>query len=53
VGPSFKDLTAKYKDDKGAATKIVEKLKEGKGHPKATATDAELKAAVGYALSVK
>ncbi len=53
VGPSFKDLTAKYKDDKGAATKIVEKLKEGKGHPKATATDAELKAAVDYALSVK
>ena len=53
VGPSFKDLTAKYKDDKSAATKIVEKLKEGKGHPKATATDAELKAAVDYALSVK
>jgi cytochrome c len=53
VGPSFKDLTAKYKDDKGATTKIVEKLKEGKGHPKATATDEELKAAVGYALSVK
>jgi cytochrome c len=53
VGPSFKDLTAKYKDDQGAATKIVEKLKEGKGHPKATATDAELKAAVEHALSVK
>jgi cytochrome c len=53
VGPSFKDLTAKYKDDSGAATKIVAKLKEGKGHPKATATDAELDAAVGYALSAK
>ena len=53
VGPSFKDLTAQYKDDKGAATRIVEKLKEGKSHPKATATDAELKGAVGYALSVK
>jgi len=53
VGPSFKDLTAKYKDDQGAAARITEKLKDGKGHPKATATDAELKAAVGYALSAK
>lgn len=53
VGPSFKDLTAKYKGDKGAQAKMVEKLKEGKGHMKVTASDDELKAAVGYALSEK
>ena len=53
VGPSFKDVAAKHKGDKGAATKLVQKLKEGKGHPKPAAADAELKAAVGQVLSVK
>ena len=53
VGPSFKDVAAKHKGDKGAATKLVQKLKEGKGHPKAAATDEELKAAVGQVLSAK
>ncbi|MBI4194140.1 MAG: c-type cytochrome [Betaproteobacteria bacterium] len=53
VGSSFKDIAAKYKGDKGAAAKLIEKLKEGKGHMKATASDAELKAAVGYVLSTK
>jgi cytochrome c len=53
VGPSFKDLTAKYKDDKDAAARITAKIKDGKGHAKAAATDDELKAAVGYSLSVK
>ena len=53
VGPSFKDLTAKHKGDKGAEAKIVARLKEGKGHMKVNASDAELKAAVGYALSAK
>ncbi len=53
VGPSFKDVAAKYRGDKGADGKLVEKLKEGKGHPKAAATDAELKAAVGHVLSTK
>ena len=49
VGPSFKDIAAK----KGDAAAIVAKLKDGKGHPKVTASDAELKAAVGYVLSTK
>lgn len=53
VGPAFKDLTAKYKDDKGAQANAVEKLKSGKGHMKVAASDEELKAAVGYALSAK
>lgn len=53
VGPSFKDVAAKYAADKGAAARIEARLKEGKTHPKAAASDAELKAAVGYALSTK
>jgi len=49
VGPAFKDIAAKG----GDAAALVAKLKEGKGHPKVTASDAELKAAVGYVLSTK
>jgi cytochrome c len=51
MGPSFKDISAKNKGNKDAATTIAAKLKDGKGHPKVSASDAELKAAVGYALS--
>jgi cytochrome c len=53
VGPSFKDIAAKHKGDKGAEGALVAKLKDGKGHPKAAATDAELKSAVGSILSTK
>jgi cytochrome c len=53
VGPAYKDVAAKYRDDKGAEAKLVEKLKEGKAHPKIGASDAELKAAVQQVLSVK
>jgi cytochrome c len=49
VGPSFKDIAAKKPDAAAAAAK----LKEGKGHPKVNASDAELKAAIGYVLSTK
>jgi len=53
VGPAYKDVAAKYKDDKGASDMLVAKLKDGKGHPKVAASDAELKAAVGTVLSTK
>lgn len=53
VGPAYKDVAAKYKGDKAAAGMLVGKLKEGKGHMKIDATDAELKAAVGAVLSSK
>jgi cytochrome c len=49
AGPSFKDIAAK----KGDEAALVAKLKDGKGHPKIAASDAELKAAVGYVLSQK
>ena len=47
IGPSFKDIAAK----KGDAGALAAKLKEGKGHPKVAASDAEIKAAVEYVLS--
>lgn len=53
VGPAYKDVAAKYKGDKDAQGKLTEKLKEGKGHMKVVATDAELKAALQQVLSTK
>jgi cytochrome c len=53
VGPAYKDVAAKYKDDKAAEGKLVGILKEGKGHPKIAASDAELKAAIQSVLSAK
>jgi cytochrome c len=54
VGPSYKDVAAKYKSDKGAQGTLAGKLKEGKGHPvKFAGSDAELKAALEYVLSRK
>lgn len=53
IGPSFKDTAAKYKSDGAAAGNLAAKLKAGKDHPKIAASDAELKAAVGYVLSHK
>ena len=53
VGPSWKDIAAKYKDDKAAEVTLVTKLKEAKGHPKVNLSDAELKAAVSQVLAAK
>ena len=49
VGPSYKDIAAKGGDAKA----IAAKLKDGKGHPKVAASDAELNAAVTHVLSMK
>ena len=57
VGPSFKDISAKYSGNKDAEGNIVKGLKDGKmadkAHPKSAASDAELKAAAQYVLSQK
>ena len=53
IGPSFKDVAAKYKGKSGAAGDLTAKIKEGKGHPKIAASDAELKAAIGQILATK
>lgn len=53
VGPSMKDIAAKHKGSKDAEAKLIAALKEGKGHMKVSASDAELKAAVQHVLSQK
>ena len=49
VGPSIKEIAAK----KGNKDALVAKLKEGKGHMKVTASDAELNTLVQYMLAGK
>ena len=49
VGPSFKEIAAKKPDEAA----VIAKLKDGKGHMKIAATDAELKTMVQYVLSQK
>jgi len=51
VAPSFKEIAAK--SNSGSAGNLVAKLKEGKGHPKIAASDAELKAMIDYVLAQK
>ena len=53
VGPAFKDVAAKYKADKSAESKLVAKLKDGKGHPKVKADEADIKKLVEGVLSAK
>jgi cytochrome c len=53
VGPSYKDVAAKYKGNKDAEATLIAKLKDGKGHVKVAASDAELKTLVQWALSAK
>lgn len=50
VGPSFKEIAGKRQ---GKQAELVAKLKEGKGHLKITASDAELNAAVQQVLATK
>ena len=50
VGPSYKDLAAK---GKGREAELTAKLKEGKGHPKVSASDAEIKAALDHIMTMK
>ena len=53
MGPAFKDVAAKYQGKSGAEGELVAKIRDGKGHMKIGASEAELKAAVGYVLTTK
>ena len=50
VGPSFKDVAAKYKG-KADAQMLVDKLASGKGHPEVKAKGAELDGIVKWVLA--
>jgi len=61
VGPSYKEVAAKYRSDKEAAAKLAGKVKNGGqgvwGNvpmpPNAAVPDADIKALVGWILSQK
>jgi cytochrome c len=53
VGPSYKDIAAKHAKDPKAVDMLVDKLKNGKGHAKASASDAELKTILTAVLATK
>lgn len=50
MGPSVKDISAKHKGNAGAVDMLVANIKAGKGHPESKASDADLKAIVGWML---
>ncbi|MFO1398537.1 MAG: hypothetical protein U1F48_15865 [Burkholderiales bacterium] len=51
VGPSFKDVAAKYKGKADAQKMLVDKLASGKGHPEVKAKGAELDGIVKWVLA--
>jgi cytochrome c len=51
MGPSFKDVAAKYKGKADAQATITKKLADGAGHPKVKPTGAELDGIVKWVLS--
>ena len=61
VGPAYKEVAAKYRGDKAAEGKLVEKVKKGgvgvwgqvPMPPNATVPDADVKALVAWILSQK
>ena len=61
VGPSYKEVAAKYRGDKDAATKLAEKVKKGGQGvwgpvpmpPNANVSDADIKTLVAYILALK
>ena len=61
VGPAYKDVAAKYRGDKGAEAKLVDKVKKGgvgvwgqiPMPPNASVPDADVKALVSWILSLK
>ena len=61
VGPSYQEVSAKYKGDKDAAAKLVKKVKEGGSGvwgqvpmpPNVATPDADVKALVDWILTLK
>ena len=61
VGPSYKDIAAKYKGDKAAVAKLEEKVKKGGSGawgpvpmpPNANVPDADIKKLVAWVLAQK
>ena len=61
VGPSYKEVAAKYRGDAGAAAKLADKVKKGGSGvwgpvpmpPNPNVSDADIKTLVAYILALK
>ena len=51
VGPSFKDVAAKYKGKADAEATLVSKISKGEGHPKTKASPDDAKSLIKWVLS--
>lgn len=52
MGPSLKDISAKYKGKADAEAMLVTKVSTGKGHPKVKANEAETATLVKWILAM-
>jgi cytochrome c len=52
MGPSFKDISAKYKGKADAQKDLVGKLASGKGHPQQKAPEGDLNTVMKWILSM-
>jgi len=52
MGPSFKDVAAKYKGKADAEATLVAKLTSGKGHPEVKASPDDAKSLVKWILAM-
>jgi cytochrome c len=52
MGPSFKDIAAKYKGNADAQTALETKLSSGKGHPAVKASADDVKSLVKWVLAM-
>jgi len=52
VGPSFKDIAAKYKGKPDAEATLTKKISSGSGHPKANAKPEDVEKLVKWVLSM-
>ena len=52
MGPSFKDISAKYKGKADAEATLVANLKAGKGHPAVKTSDADTTKLVKWILAM-
>jgi len=51
VGPSFKEVAAKYKGNADAEATLVNKISKGDGHPKTKASPDDAKSLIKWVLS--
>mgnify|MGYP001194367081 CR=1 FL=1 len=52
LGPSFKDISAKYKGKTGSDAALVAKVKSGKEHPPTKANEDDLNKIVKWSLAM-